>query len=214
MDITWLGHACIRVRAQQTAVVMDPCDKDSGYDMGRPTADLITVSNPHPHHSNTRGVRGSALTVDGPGEYEIKGVQVTGVPTFLAPPVEDTPARLNTAFLLEAEELHLAHLGGLGAPLTPEQVEQLTVADILITPIGGGGDFDVAAAARTVRALEPMVVIPVLYPTKGRGSGEDGPLQQFISAVGVEPEAAESRVTIQRRGLGETLRVQRLEPRG
>lgn len=214
MDIYWLGHACIRVRARQTAVVMDPCDKDSGYDMGRPTADLITISNPDPHHSNARGVRGDPLTFDGPGEYEVKGVQLTGVPTFLAPPVEDMPASRNTAFLLEAEELHLAHLGGIGAPLTPDQAEQLSSADILVIPIGGGGAFDVAEAARTVRSLDPMVVIPVLYPTKGKSSAEDGPLQQFISAVGVEPERAESRVSIQRRSLGETLRVQLLEPRG
>ncbi len=214
MDISWLGHACIRIRVQQTYVIMDPCDKQSGYDMGRPTADLVTVSNPHPHHSNVRGVRGDPLTVDGPGEYELKGVQVVGVATYLSPPEEGTPASRNTAFVVEAEELHLAHLGGLGAPLTAEQSEQLSAIDILVVPLTGSDAFDVGAAARTVRALEPSVVIPVHYPTKGAGAGKDGPLQQFISGVGVEPEQAQARTTIQRRSLPETLRVVLLEPRG
>ena len=214
VDITWLGHACIRLRARQTAVVMDPCDKASGFDMGRPTADVVTVSNPDPHHSNVRGVRGQPLTFDGPGEYGIKGVQITGIATYLEPPAADAPAERNTAFLVEAEELQLAHLGGLRAPLTAEQSEQLSNIDILVLPVGGDGAFDAAEAARTVRALEPTIVIPVHYPVQGRGSDEDGPLRQFITSVGVEPEPPVQRASIQRRGLGETLRVVLLEARG
>ena len=214
MDISWLGHACIRIRAQQTYVIMDPCDKESGYDMGRPTADIVTVSNPDPHHSNVRGVRGDPLAVDGPGEYEVKGVQITGVATYLRPPEEGVPAARNTVFVVEADELQLVHLGGLGAPLTAEQSEQLSGVNILIVPLTGSEAFDVNEAARTVRALEPAIVIPIHYPTKGEGAGEGGPLQQFISGVGVEPEPAETRVTVQHRGLSETMRVMLLEPRG
>jgi L-ascorbate metabolism protein UlaG (beta-lactamase superfamily) len=214
VDISWLGHACIRIRAQQTYVIMDPCDKESGYDMGRPVADLVTISNPDPHHSNIKGVRGEPLAVDGPGEYEVKGVQVTGVATFLNPPEDETPTARNTVFVVEAEEVHLAHLGGLGAPLTAEQTRELTGVDILIVPLSGSEGFGVNEAARTVRALEPSVVIPVLYPTSGAGADKDGPLQQFISGVGVEPESAEARVTLLRRGLPETLQMMLLEPRG
>lgn len=214
MDISWLGHACIRIRAQQTYVIMDPCDKESGYDMGRPVADLVTVSNPDPHHSNVRGVRGDPLAVDGPGEYEVKGVQIIGVATYLRPPEEGVPAARNTAFVVEAEELHLVHLGSLGAPLTAEQSELLSGVDILVVPLTGSEAFDVNEAARTVRALEPKIVIPIHYPTKGKDAGKDGPLQQFVSGVGVEPEQAQPRATILRRGLPETLQMVLLEPRG
>ncbi len=214
MDISWLGHACIRIRTQQTYVIMDPCDKESGYDMGRPVADLVTISNPDAHHSNAKGVRGEPLTVDGPGEYEVKGVQVAGVATFLSLPDDEAPAARNTVFVVEAEELHLAHLGVIGAPLTAEQTRELTGVDVLVVPLAGSEGFDVNATARTVRALEPSVVIPVLYPTKGAGSGKDGLLQQFVSGVGVEPESAEARVTLLRRGLPETLQMVLLEPRG
>ena len=44
MEIVWLGHCCFRIRAKEATVVTDPCDKSTGYSLGRPTADLVTVS--------------------------------------------------------------------------------------------------------------------------------------------------------------------------
>jgi L-ascorbate metabolism protein UlaG (beta-lactamase superfamily) len=214
LDITWFGHAATRIRARQTYVIMDPCDKESGFDMGRPTTDVTTISNPSPHHSNIKGVKGDSLVLDGPGEYEIEGVQLIGIATYLRPPEDETPAQRNTIFLLEAEEMRLGHLGALGAPLTSDQAGQIAGVDILIVPIGGDEPFDAAEAARTVRQLEPKIVIPVVYPVKGEGADKDGPLQQFVSTLGVEPELSEARLTIARRDLGESLRLLQPSPRG
>lgn len=213
MDITWLGHACIRVRTRQTALVMDPCDKTSGFDIGRPAADIVTVSNPSPLHSHVRGVRGDPITIQGPGEYEIGGVQITGVSTYLAPPEEDAQAERNTAFVLESEDLRLVHVGGLGAPLTAEQIEQLSSADVLVLPIGGGSALEADEAARVVRALEPSLVIPVHYPTAGAGDGDQEALQKFATSVGLEPVEPLPRASINRRGLSDTLQLLLLTPR-
>lgn len=213
MDISWLGHACVRVRTQHGAVVMDPCDKQSGFDMGRPTADIVTVSHADPHHSYVGGVRGDPVHITGPGEYEISGVQIIGIATHLRPATEGVPPERNVAYMLEAEDLSLAHLGGLGTPLTAEQTEQLSNVDIVMLPIGGGATLDPEQAARVVRDLDPSVVIPLHYPTQSP-DGEDGPLKAFISSLGVEPGEPVRRVSIQRRGLGEGLRLVLLEPRG
>lgn len=218
MDISWPGHACLRVRTQQALVVMDPCDRSSGFDMGRPSADIVTTSSDDPNHSNVRGVRGQPLHLHGPGEYEIKAVQLTGIRTYLRPPPEEGTPEWNIAFLLEAEEIQLTHLGGLGAPLTSEQAEPFAATDILVLPIGGGSTLDAEQAARTVRDLDPKIVIPVHYPVGASGDGDgaddDGPLKAFVASVGIEPEAPVRRFSIQHRNLGETLRVVLLEPRG
>ena len=103
-------------------------------------------------------------------------------------------------------------MGGLGAPLTAEQLEQLSTVDVLVLPISGGDTVDAEAAARTVRALEPAVVIPVRYPVSGAGDGEEGALQKFITGLSVDPERPGQRVSIQRRGLSETLRLVLLAP--
>ena len=44
MEIIWLGHSCFRLRSREGTVVTDPCDKSTGYTIGRPTADIVTVS--------------------------------------------------------------------------------------------------------------------------------------------------------------------------
>ena len=51
MEITWLGHSCFRIRAKEATVVTDPCDKSTGYSLGRPTADIVTVSIDDPAHN-------------------------------------------------------------------------------------------------------------------------------------------------------------------
>lgn len=209
MDISWLGHACVRVRAGGTFVVMDPTSRETGYDMGRPTADIVTISHANPGHDNVRGVRGEPLSLVGPGEYEVKGVQLVGVATGLRPAAEgETPGR-NVAFVVEAEELRVAHLGALGTRLTAEQKEQIGDVDVLVVPIGGDGVLDAAEAARISRELEPRVVIPILY-TPGEGGVAPA---DFIRAIGLEAEPPTGRVTLQKRGLGEKMRLIVLEPR-
>ncbi len=208
MDISWLGHACIRLRTQQMNVILDPVDKESGFDMGRPTADIVTVSNPSASHSNIRGVRGEPLVLSGPGEYEIGGVQLFGVAARLKS-ADGGPSARNTVFVVEAEDLRVVHLGGLGVPLDAAQEEEIGAVDVLIVPIGGGEVLDATQAARIVRELEPKIVIPVHYSPK-----EGDALDAFVKAVGLDAPEPESRLTVQRRGLGEAARLAILEPRG
>ena len=214
MEISWLGHACVRVRTRRAAVVMDPADRSAGFDMGRPAADIVTVSRRgHPHHAHVAGVRGDRVVIDGPGEYEIGGVQVYGVASPL-PRAGDEPleAARNTAFLLEAEGLRVAHLGG-GCSPPPDEAELLSNADILIVAIGGGA-ADPAAAARTVRDLEPTVVIPVGYGAAPEGGeGGQSPLGAFLEASGRAAEEPLPRFGAQARSLGDQQRAVLLEPR-
>jgi L-ascorbate metabolism protein UlaG (beta-lactamase superfamily) len=218
MDITWLGHAATRVRTRNAAIVMDPTDR-SGGDMGRPDAHIVTVSHPHPQHAYVEGVknwnRGEVMILEGPGEYEILGVQIEAVDARVAP-AEDkngaTPAPPARVFAFAAEEMTFAHLGGLSAPPTGELAELLAGRDILIVPIECEEGLDAAKAAAIVRNLEAKVVIPVGYePEK---SGTPAALKTFIDELGVPSEEPVSRATIQRRNLGDTMRVVLLESRG
>ncbi|MDA1062601.1 MAG: MBL fold metallo-hydrolase [Chloroflexi bacterium] len=217
MDINWHGNACVRIRTRQAALVMDPTDGSDGFDMGRPAADIVTVSRHHPQHDYIAGVRGEPIVIDGPGEYEIRGLQLYG----LASPLSRTegehgeqaglPER-NTAFLVEAEGLHIAHLGGGCAAPGADGAELLSNVDILVVAIAGDEAVDPEAAARTVRNLEPKIVIPVSYP--GPNGGEPaGVLAAFLAATGLTAGEPLPKLTIQARGLGEEQRVVLLEAR-
>jgi L-ascorbate metabolism protein UlaG (beta-lactamase superfamily) len=209
VDITWLGHAAMRVRTRQAAVVMDPTDKSTGIDMGRPTGEIVTISRHHPQHDFVKGVKGDPIVIDGPGEYEVLGVQIEGIRALW--PANDGEAPEPTAFyILEAEELRFAHLGGLGQPPTPRQAEWLAGVDILILPIALPGGLDAAGVARVARQVEPSLVIPVAYS----GDRQAPELKAFLEAMGLEPEEPVSRLTVNKRGLGDTPRVALLECRG
>ncbi len=67
MELVWIGHSCFRLRGKEATVITDPCNKSSGYNVGSASADLVTVSNAHPHHSASSEITGDPTVLDGPG---------------------------------------------------------------------------------------------------------------------------------------------------
>ncbi|PKN82745.1 MAG: hypothetical protein CVU47_01920 [Chloroflexi bacterium HGW-Chloroflexi-9] len=211
MDLTWLGYAATRMRTRTAAVVMDPYTKSIGGTMGRPDAHIITISHDDPMRNGTAGVApadGEPMILVGPGEYEIRGVQVESVRGWLRG--EGDPAALaSTLWLFEAEQMRVAHLGGLGTPLTTAQLDLLTRADIVIVPIALPDTLAPEDAAKAVRAMEPSIVIPVGYEPS-----DEAALKTFVRALGGTPEEPVSRFTINSRSFdGETRRIVLLEAR-
>ncbi|HEY8861473.1 MAG TPA: MBL fold metallo-hydrolase, partial [Candidatus Limnocylindria bacterium] len=74
MDLTWLGHACFRLRGREGVVLTDPPDPRSGAAIPKTAADLVTISNDDPRHNSLRSVGGEPVVLRGPGEYEVKEI--------------------------------------------------------------------------------------------------------------------------------------------
>ena len=190
MEITWLGHSCFRLRGREAAIVTDPCAKSTGYSVGRPAADIVTVSHDHPGHNNVAAVTGSPLVVQGPGEFEIAGVLIMGIRTYHDDEKGERMGK-NVAYVLELDDLRVCHLGDLGHVPTPEQVEELSGIDILLAPVGGNNTIGAAAAVETVSLLEPKLVLPMHYQTPAAKAQLD-PLDRFLKEMGA-PSALEER---------------------
>ena len=210
MDITWLGHAATRLRTRQTSVVMDPTDRSAGVDMNRPAGEIVTISRDHPQHNHREGVRGNPFEVGGPGEYEIRGMQLEGLPA-LWPAAEGEATETTTLYIGLAEEMRFVHLGGLGQRPTAAQSQRLSQADILIIPIALPGGLTPEAAAGVTVALEPKIVIPVGFSPGERGHSPE--LLRFLEEMGADPEEPLSRLSIQSRNVGESRRVVLLDSR-
>lgn len=215
MEITWLGHSCFRLRGRDAAVVTDPCSKDTGYNISRPAADIVTVSHDHPAHSNVSGVAGTPKVVRGPGEFEIADVLIVGISTYHD---SEKGAKLgkNTAYVFEMDDLRICHLGDLGHVPTSEQAEELSGVDILLTPVGGGTTINAAAAVETVSLLEPKLVIPMHYKTPATKDGELEPLDRFLKEMGAKTanEERQPKLSVTRSTLPEETKVMVLEYRG
>ena len=214
MEITWLGHSCFRLRGREAAVVTDPCAKSTGYSVGRPAADIVTVSHDHAGHNNVAAVTGSPRVIQGPGEFEIAGVLIAGVRTYHD---EEKGERLgrNIAYVLEVDDLRVCHLGDLGHVPTPEQVEELSGVDILLTPVGGNNTIDAAAAVETVSLLEPKLVLPMHYQTPAAKAQLD-PLDRFLKEMGAASalEERQAKLSITKSTLPHETKVLVLDYRG
>ncbi|HWO94130.1 MAG TPA: MBL fold metallo-hydrolase [Dehalococcoidia bacterium] len=207
MDLTWLGHGCIRMRGRETTILCDPCSKDTGYNIGRQAADIVTLSHDHPAHSNVAVVSGHPKVIAGPGEYEVGGALIIGVRTYHDAQSGALRGK-NTAYLIEIDGTRVCHLGDIGHLPSEQQIEQLVGADILVVPVGGGTTIDAQVAARTVSLLEPRIVVPVHYATPAsRVEGLDG-VERFLKEMGVTDVTPESKISTGRGGVsGETRTV-------
>lgn len=206
MEITWLGRSCFRIRGKEATVVTDPYDnKVTGYTLGRPTADIVTISHSDPAHSNAEGVAGTPRVIEGPGEFEIAGASIVGVATFRGK--EKTPeSGRNVAYVIELEDIRIGHLGGIGHVPTSDQLEQLANVDILLVPVGGGESLDAPPAAETVSLIEPKIVIPMNYKTDAEKANLD-PVDRFLKEMGAKGPEHHAKVTVTRSTLPEETQV-------
>jgi L-ascorbate metabolism protein UlaG (beta-lactamase superfamily) len=189
MDIYWYGHSCFRLRTSGGFVVMDPYDKSLGLKVTRTAADVVTVSHDHPGHNNVRAVKGKPFVINGPGEYEVKGVFVVGVQT--AHDARDGGlSGLNTAYCVTADDVTVCHLGDIGHRPTQSQVEALGTVDVLLVPVGGVTTIGAAVASEVVSLIDPAVVVPMHYKSSARDDLE--PVDKFLKEMGAgKPEPLE-----------------------
>lgn len=217
MNITWHGYSCFRIQEQNrdrdVTLVTDPYAPEGGKKMPRGlSADIITISHDHPRHNHVEAVGGNPFIIDSPGEYEIKEMYVSGVATY-HDKVEGKEKGKNVIYYINADGLHLLHLGDLNHPLEEKHMEELHEIDVLFVPVGGGGDVLTAKqAAEVVSQIEPRLIIPMHYKTAGFCPKCD-PIEAFIKATGlIRPEPV-AKLKISGKDLPqEEMRVIILEP--
>ena len=173
-------------------------------------ADIVTVSHNHPGHANLDADKPEYQLVNGPGEYELHEVFITGIRTYH----DDKQGKergYNTVYLIELEGMVICHLGDLGHALTEEQAEAMAGCDVLLVPAGGGSVLDPAAAVEVIGQLEPKIVIPMQYATPV-GDTDLGGVEAFSKLLGVDLPAVEDKLVIRQSDLGEAMRVVVLNP--
>jgi L-ascorbate metabolism protein UlaG (beta-lactamase superfamily) len=210
LDVTWLGHGCFRLRGRSAAVVTDPYPPAIGLKLSRLDADLVTVSHEHDNHNYTQVVR-DAYEIRGPGEYEVAGVSVIGVPTYHDAEKGAKRGR-NTVYLIELDGVRVVHLGDLGHRLDDAEAEAIASPDVLLVPVGGRTAINAAQAAEVVRQLEPRYVVPMHYAIPGLKLELD-PVDRFLKEMGVAPSEPQPKLSVQASAGEYETKVVVLEPK-
>lgn len=184
MEITWYGHACFRLKDRNISVITDPYDKTLGLPLPRPKADIVTISHDSPHHNHTAGVKGDFKVVDGPGEYEIGGVFISGIHLIGPKKTSSDDVAQNNIYVIYIEDIAVCHLGDLSHVPTQNQVEDLGSIEVLMVPVGGQNALNAAQAAEVISLIEPYIVIPMHYQLPDLTIKLD-PVEKFLKEMGL-----------------------------
>jgi L-ascorbate metabolism protein UlaG (beta-lactamase superfamily) len=195
MELTWYGRTCIRLRGRDAVVVNDPYPSIVGPTGRGITGDVVTFSHPDDNHPPKKATKLSrdggtamptslepAFVLDGPGEYEVHDVLLTGVRTYRDNDKGSQRGR-QTAFVMELDGVHTIHLGDIGHELTEEKLADIGRVEVVCVPIGGA--LTAATAASLVAQLDPKIVIPM--PVCEDEAACDEAVKQFLHEMGAEP---------------------------
>jgi L-ascorbate metabolism protein UlaG (beta-lactamase superfamily) len=221
MELTWYGRTCVRLRGKDAVVVADPYQSVVGPTGRGISGDIVTVSHPDdrplPKAKGRRSRDGQtplptslddAFVLDGPGEYEVRHVLLTGVRTYRDDKRGAERGR-QTAFAVEIDGIHTIHLGDIGHLLTEEKLADIGAVDVVCLPIGGA--LTTAKAAELVAQLDPSIVVPM--PVCDDEAACDDAIRKFLHEMGAEP-TPQARLSVTPSSLPQETTTILLEMRG
>jgi L-ascorbate metabolism protein UlaG (beta-lactamase superfamily) len=207
MDIIWFGRSCFRIQSGQAILLTDPVDLPPDTPFG--TADIVTISD-RAFLDRMARVDG-ARVIDGPGEYEIKGVPVTGIATVRSHATDGAGgvSRHNFVYSLVLDNIAICHLGRLSEMPVGARAQDIGAPDVLLIPLGEPSGLNAARAVQFASQLEAKLLIPMLLG----GPNDQTTLESFCRELGADPTAVESRISVSASGLAAQTRVVVLAPR-
>lgn len=168
-------------------VVTDPYDhKQVGYEPLKVKGDIVTVSHNTPGHNFVSAVKGDSHLIDGPGEFEIGGVFITGIQTN-GHTLKNADEPRNTMYLFDYNGVNVLHLGDLNRVPSQAEVEEIGPVHVALVPVGAGGSLTAIKATEVISLLEPNIVVPMHYATAHSTNTliKLEPLSKFLKEMGL-----------------------------
>ena len=126
MELSYLGGGCVRIVTKAATLVVDP---DAQVKDIAAKADVIL-------ETQSKDLSLPGMTFSSPGEYEVKGVMITGIPGQLHVDGEGQDA---TMFTISYDGVTAAVMGNIAPGLSKEQIGAIGKVDVLVVPVGGHG---------------------------------------------------------------------------
>ena len=208
MEIQYYGGNCIKLTTKKAAIVIDDNLKELGASQ---------VAKPTDIQLFTSRITGAApkakLTIDGPGEYEVSNVSISGL--AVRAHIDEKDMLNATIYTIVADGVRIAVIGHVYPSLNETQLESIGVVDVLIVPVGGHGfTLDTVGALKVIKQIEPKIIIPTQYSVKGLNYPVPAiSLDDAIKGLIMEPKETVSKLKIKATDLlGEQAQLIVLEP--
>lgn len=191
MEIKWHGNTCFTLKEKGTKLLLNP-DKQAGSVKGNVVLSSL---------EETAEVKDVDKVVDWPGEYEIKGISITGFRAWTkskSKEEEDGAGDETIIYYFDMGGIKFCHLGAVGHVLTSDMIKEIGDVDVLMIDLGEKSNLDGKKPMEIIEAIEPRVLIPM---------GE-GKLGERMKELGLDkPTAQESYVVKSRSELPEDKRL-------
>jgi L-ascorbate metabolism protein UlaG (beta-lactamase superfamily) len=197
MEIVYEGQSCVRLSAGKVAVLTDPFRPADGTLEGN--AAIVAISQDAPQRTAVEAVPGQPYVIRGPGEYEIDGVQITGIAALRDEAAGPAGGR-TTIYSILIDGLHVCVLGALGQVLGPEQVAEIGPVDVLLVPVADGPAVQGRRLDAVIGQLRPVVLIPTEWAA-AEVDGASGLLQGFLTEHVAEAAPRRHRLSLTRADL-------------
>ena len=172
LEITFIGHACLRLDFDNSSLLTDPYSPEIGYAPVDQSVAVAVLSHENlKYHSCLSDVRAQTViralehldeTLQS-GPYKISFVEVfekspDSSPDFAGP---------NAMTLIEVAGVRVLHMGDCGHLPTPQQTEACGKIDVLLALAGAGPTLDLPDLLEFARVIEAKIVIPMHFGLPG-----------------------------------------------
>lgn len=170
MKISWYGQSLFyissRTKKSQVNIAINPFEKEIGLKMPTIKTDILLSTDKENHNLDI--IKNDYFLIDNPGEYEVKGVFIEGIPTFNFKKEKENKIEKsfdgNTIYTIEVEDIKICHLGNLKQKeLKEDQLERIGMIDVLMVPVGGNDTITAEEANGIINQIEPGIIIPMQY---------------------------------------------------
>jgi L-ascorbate metabolism protein UlaG (beta-lactamase superfamily) len=202
MDIQFYGANCVALVAKQARVLIDDNLTDLGAKSAAKAGDIALFTRAHADPEAA-----PKIVIDQPGEYEVSGVSIYGIPVRAH--MDEEGQRTATMYKIVTDDLRILVTGHIYPELTDGQLEAIGAIDVMLVPVGGNGyTLDPVGAFKVVKKVEPKLIIPTHFDDKGlKFPVPQQPLEEALKAFPVEPKETVAKLKLKTADLAETMQL-------
>jgi L-ascorbate metabolism protein UlaG (beta-lactamase superfamily) len=205
MEFQYYGGNCIKITTKNAVLVIDDTLKELGLkSITKPDNVALLTTIP-------ASLPDARLVLTDPGEYEVSDISIFGIAARSH--MDEAGKKSATIYKLLFEDTRVCILGHIYPDLTEDQLEEIGIVDILITPVGGNGyTLDGVGALSLIKKIEPKLVIPTHYDDAALNyEVPQQPLAEALKGLALEPRETISKFKPKPADYGEAVQLIVLE---
>jgi len=202
MELLFHGANCITITTKNARLTIDDNLADLGGKSVQKAGDIVLFTAAHADPTQE-----TRVLIDQPGEYEVAGVSVYGIPARAH--IDEVGSTTATMYKLLIDDLKILVTGHIYPELSEQQLEAIGMVDIMLVPVGGNGyTLDGVGALSLIKKVEPKLVIPTHYDAKGLNFAvPQATLEDALKALAMEVTETVPRFKPKVTDLGDSTRL-------